>query len=175
MAQQLLELDTEDGGTILVAVDMPEEAVGRVSAPGEPPIQKLDRSFDVVRALIVRGCRPLTMNDSLDRAAFVVFIEQILCPQLWPGAVVVMDNLPAHKLTLVVPKIEAVGASVIYLSPYSPDFNPIELWWSQLKSFLRSLAPTTTSMIDKILAVALDLMNPKHLRNWFANCCYCTS
>jgi putative transposase len=117
----------------------------------------------------------MTMNDSLDGAAFVVFIEQFLCPQLWPGAVVVMDNLPAHKLTLVVPKIEAVGASVIYLSPYSPDFNPIELWWSQLKSFLRSFAPTTTSMIDKIIAVALDLMNPKHLRNWFANCCYCTS
>jgi hypothetical protein len=60
MVQQLLELDTEDGGTILVAVDMPEEAVGRVSAPGEPPIKKLDQSFDVVRALIVRGCRPLT-------------------------------------------------------------------------------------------------------------------
>jgi hypothetical protein len=52
MAQQLLELDTEDGGTILVAVDVPETAVGRVSAPGEPPIKKLDQSFDVVRALI---------------------------------------------------------------------------------------------------------------------------
>ncbi|MGQ4650312.1 transposase [Lyngbya aestuarii] len=58
----------------------------------------------------------MTMNDSLDGAAFVVFIEQFLCPQLWPGAVVVRDNLPAHKLTLVVPKIEAVGASVIYSS-----------------------------------------------------------
>jgi transposase len=107
----------------------------------------------------------MTMNDSMDGPAFAVFIEKFLCPELWKGAVVVMDNLPAHKLTSIKPMIEAVGASVICLSPYSPDFNPIELWWSQLKSFLRSFAPTTTSMIDKIIAVALKLMNPKHLRN----------
>ncbi len=60
MARQLLELDTEDGGTILVAVDAPEEAVRRVATPGEPPIKKLEQNFDVVKALIVRGCRPLT-------------------------------------------------------------------------------------------------------------------
>lgn len=117
----------------------------------------------------------MTLNDSMDGAAFQVFVEQCLCPQLWSGAVVVMDNLPAHKLASIIPKIEAVGASVIYLSPYSPDFNPIELWWSQLKSFLRSFAPTTASRVDIIIAVALKLMNPQHLKNWFANCCYCTS
>ncbi|MEJ6482452.1 hypothetical protein N0Y54_14155 [Nostoc punctiforme UO1] len=66
--------------------------------------------------------------------------------------------------------IEAVGAKVICLSSYSPDFNPIELWWSQLKSFLRSFAPTTTEMVDKLISVALDLINPQHLRNWFASC-----
>jgi transposase len=71
--------------------------------------------------------------------------------------------------------IEAVGARVICLSPYSPDFNPIEMWWSQLKSFLGSLAPKTPAMIDRIIAVALDLMNPSPLKNWFTDCCYCTS
>ncbi|MEQ8542089.1 MAG: CU044_2847 family protein [Coleofasciculus sp. D1-CHI-01] len=60
MAQQLLELDTDDGGTILVAVDVSESAVGQVATPGEPPIKKLDRSFNIIQALIVRGCRPLT-------------------------------------------------------------------------------------------------------------------
>jgi transposase len=115
------------------------------------------------------------MNDSMDGQAFTVFIEKFLGPQFWAGAVVVMDNLPAHKLASIVPMIDAYGASVICLSPYSPDFNPIELWWSQLKSFLRRFAPTTTSMIDTIIAVALNLMNPQHLRNWFARCCYCTS
>ena len=106
------------------------------------------------------------MNDSMDRQELGIFIQQFLCSQLWAGAVVVMDNLPPHKLASIRLMIEAVGASVICLFPYSPDFNPIELWWSQLKSFLRMFAPTTTSMIDKIIAVALNLINPQDLRNW---------
>lgn len=117
----------------------------------------------------------MTINNSMDSKAFVLFIEKFLVPELWSGAVVVMDNLPAHKLASIEPMIEAVGAKVICLSPYSPDFNPIELWWSQLKSFLRSFAPTTTEMVDTLISVALNLMNPKHLKNWFTNCCYCTS
>ncbi|HEY9294773.1 MAG TPA: transposase, partial [Phormidium sp.] len=63
----------------------------------------------------------MTMDDSMDAAAFAVFSEKFLCPQLWAGAVVVMDNLPAHKLASIVPMIESVGASVICLSPYYPD------------------------------------------------------
>ena len=117
----------------------------------------------------------MTMDDSMDGKAFEVFVEKFLVPELWIGAVVVMDNLSAHKLASITPMIEAVGAKVICLSPYSPDFNPIELWWSQLKSFLRRFSPTTTEMVDTVISVALNLMNPKHLRNWFANCCYCTS
>lgn len=117
----------------------------------------------------------MTMDDSMDGKAFEVFIKHFLVPELWLGAVVVMDNLSAHKLDSITPMIEAVGAKVICLSPYSPDFNPIALWWSQLKAFLRRFAPTTTAMVDTIIAVALDLINPQHLKNWFANCCYCTS
>jgi transposase len=117
----------------------------------------------------------MTMNNSMDSKAFIVFVEKFLVPELWSGAVVVMDNLSAHKLDSIVPMVEAVGGKVICLSSYSPDFNPIELWWSQLKSFLRSFAPTTTEMVDQLISVALDLINPRHLRNWFASCCYCTS
>ena len=60
----------------------------------------------------------MTMNDSMDGAAFAVFIEKLLCPQLWAGAVVVMDNLPAYKLASIVPMIDALGASLICRSPY---------------------------------------------------------
>jgi hypothetical protein len=75
-------------------------------------------------------------------------------PNLLPGAIVVMDNLSSHKSDSIIPMIEAVGASVLFLSSYSPDFNPYafgwakpyELWWSQLKSFLRMFSPTTTIM-----------------------------
>jgi putative transposase len=77
----------------------------------------------------------MIINDLMDGQAFAVFIEKFLWPELWKKAVVVMDNLPAHKLASIVPMIEACGASVICLSPYSPDFNPIELWWSQLNFF----------------------------------------
>jgi transposase len=117
----------------------------------------------------------MTLNGSMNGNAFKVFVEKCLVPQLWSGAVVVMDNLPAHKVEAVKPLIESVGASLLYQSPYSPDFNPIELWWSHLKAFLRQFAPTTTFKVDVLIKTALDLVNPEHLRNWFANCCYCTS
>ncbi len=106
-----------------------------------------------------------------------VLNQSCLCrvPQLWKGAVVVMDNLPAHQIDLMAPLIEAVGAKVLYLSPYSPDFNPIEHWWSQLKAFLRQFSPTTSKMIDTLIATAMDLIKPNHLRNWVAHCCYCPS
>ena len=86
----------------------------------------------------------MTMDNSMDSQAFEVFIEKCLVPQLWSGAVVVMDNLPAHKVDSIKPMIEAVDASILCLSPYSPDFNPIELWWSQLKSLLRQFSRTST-------------------------------
>jgi transposase len=117
----------------------------------------------------------MTLNGSMDGNAFKVFVEKFLLPQLWPGAVVVMDNVPAHKVKEIESLIQSKGASVLYQSPYSPDFNPIEHWWSQLKSFLRSFSPTTANMVDVLIATALDLINPVHLKNWFTNCCYCTS
>jgi len=117
----------------------------------------------------------MTLNGSMDSNAFEVFIKECLLPKLWPGAVVVIDNVPAHKKTSIESLIQSVGASVLNLSPYSPDFNPIEHWWSQLKAFLRQFSPKTTKMVDTLIAIALDLFNPRHLRNWFANCCYCTS
>jgi transposase len=117
----------------------------------------------------------MTIDDSMDAEAFKVYVSKCLVPQLWKGAVVVMDNLPAHKVVAIAPLIEAVGARVLYLSPYSPDFNPIEHWWSQLKAFLRQFSPTTSKMVDTLIKTAMNLINPNHLRNWFTHCCYCTS
>jgi len=71
----------------------------------------------------------MTMNDSMDSKALEVFIEKLLVPELWGRAVVVMDNLPAHKMAYIAPMIHAFGASIINLSPYSTDFNPIGLGW----------------------------------------------
>lgn len=117
----------------------------------------------------------MTLNGSMDGSAYKVFVEHILLPQLWVGAVVVMDNLPAHKVEEIKPLIESVGASILYLSPYSPEFNPIEHWWSQLKAFLKQFSPKNASVVDGLIKIALQLINPLHLKNWFTNCCYCTS
>jgi transposase len=117
----------------------------------------------------------MTIDGSMDAAAFKVYVANVLVPELWPRAVVVMDNLPAHKVEDIEPLIEAVGANVLYLSPYSSEFNPIEHWWSQLKAFLRQFSPTTSKMVDGLIKIAMILMDPKHLRNWFAHCCYCPS
>lgn len=115
----------------------------------------------------------MTMNDSMDGSAFEVYVAQCLVPELWPGAVVVMDNLPAHKVKAIEPLIEAAGARILWMSPYSPEFNPIEHWWSQAKAMIRQFAPTTSKAVDAIMTMAIDLIDPKHLRNWFAHCCYC--
>lgn len=117
----------------------------------------------------------MTLNDSMDAAAFKVYVSECLVPQLWKGAVVVMDNLPAHKVDAIAPLIEAVGATILYLSPYSPEFNPIEHWWSQLKAWLRQFSPKTSKRVDTLIKIAMELMDPNHLRNWFAHCCYCAS
>jgi transposase len=117
----------------------------------------------------------MTMDKSMNADAFELYLPKFLVPKLWRGAVVVMDNLPAHKVEAIAPLIEAVGARILYLSPYSPEFNPIEHWWSQLKAFLRQFSPTTSRMVDILIATAIDLIDSAHLRNCFARCCYCPS
>jgi transposase len=115
----------------------------------------------------------MIVDDSMDAAVFKVYVSKCLVPQLWKGAVVVMDNLPAHKVEAIAPLIEAVGAKVLYMSPYSPEFNLIEHWWSQLKAWLRQFSPTTSQGVDTLIKIAINLMDPNHLRNWFSHCCYC--
>ena len=104
---------------------------------------------------------------------FLWFIENILVPQLWSGVVVVMDNLPAHKVQGVEEAIQAVGAKVVYLSPYSPDFNPIEHLWSKLKAHLRSVAARTRDALHDAVRAGLELVSLEDVRHWFTHCCYC--
>ena len=115
-----------------------------------------------------------TTDGGINGDAFIGFVEQILVPNLWSGACVVMDNLPAHKVEEVRPAIEAVGATLVYLSPYSPDFNPIETCWSKLKQYLRSVAARTRDALDQAISDAMNLVIVEDIRNWFAHCCYCT-
>ena len=116
----------------------------------------------------------LSFEGGTNGELFLWFIEEILVPQLWAGAVVVMDNLPAHKVQGVREALASVGARLVYLSPYSPDFNPIENLWSKLKSHLRSVEARTREALHDAIRDGLQLITLKDIRNWFTHCCYCT-
>jgi putative transposase len=116
------------------------------------------------------------IGKSMKGEDFKQFIQEHLVPQLWEGAVVVMDKLSAHKVAGIKEMIEAVGAKVEYLSGYSPDFNPIEHLWWELKAFIRRFVPKSKEVVEKLLRLAIHyLISSVHLRNYFIHCCYCPS
>jgi transposase len=101
-------------------------------------------------------------------AAFLAYVEQVLVPELKPRDIVVMDNLPAHKVTGVRQAIEAAGARLLYLPPYSPDFNPIEMAFSKLKALLRKAAARSIDDLWDAIAEILDTFTPQECQNYFA-------
>lgn len=111
---------------------------------------------------------PMVLDGAMNGPAFLAYVEQVLAPTLSPGDVVVMDNLPAHKLTAVRAAIEATGATLCFLPPYSPDFNPIEMAFSKLKSFLKKVAARTKDDLWAAIVRGIDLFTPTECLNYFA-------
>lgn len=111
---------------------------------------------------------PMVIDGPMDGAAFLAYVQQVLAPELGPGEVVVMDNLPAHRVAGVRQAIEARGAGVLYLPPYSPDFNPIELAFAKLKALLRAAAARTIPDLWTAIAEAIERFTPEECRNYFA-------
>jgi len=110
---------------------------------------------------------PMVLDGPMNRAAFQAYIEQVLVPTLRRGDTVIMDNLPAHKGADVRLAIEAAGATLRYLPPYSPDFNPIENAFSKLKAFLRKAAARSISELWHAIRDALDAFTPQECANYF--------
>ena len=98
---------------------------------------------------------PMVLDGPMNGEAFLAYVEQALVPELRPGDIVIMDNLPAHKVHGVRQAIEAAGASLRYLPPYSPDFNPIEMAFAKLKALLRAAAARTIPDLWQAIADAL--------------------
>lgn len=117
---------------------------------------------------------PLVVDGPMNGKTFLAYVEQHLAPTLSAGDVVVMDNLAAHKVKGVRQAIEAVGARLVYLPPYSPDFNPIEQAFAKLKWLLRSAAERTVDALERAIADALDRFSPRECRNYFRNSGYAT-
>jgi len=110
---------------------------------------------------------PMVLDGAMDGPAFLAWIEQMLAPTLEPGDIVVMDNLPAHKPDAVRTAIEATGATLRYLPPYSPDLNPIEMAFSKFKALLKKAAARTIDDLRTAIAQALPQLTPNDCANYF--------
>ena len=122
-----------------------------------------------IGALTLRGfIAPFVIDGPINRLAFETYVEKVLVPELRKGDVVVMDNLTGHKGPRVRQLIEAAGASLFYLPPYSPDFNPIENAFAKLKALLRKAAERTVEGLWTIIGELIDLFTQKECRNFFA-------
>ena len=130
-------------------------------------------TLTMLAALTTQGLRaPMTIESPTDGDVFLAYLEQVLCPQLQPGQVVIMDNLSAHKVPGVREQIEARGARLIYLPAYSPDFNPIEQAWPKIKQWLRSAKARTLEALESAIAEALAAVTAENALAWFSHCGY---
>jgi transposase len=118
---------------------------------------------------------PCVIDGPMNGNAFLAYVEQILAPTLEPGDIVVLDNLSAHKIRGVREAIEGVGARLLYLPPYSPDFNPIEQLFAKLKALLRKAAERSVDALWNRIASLLGAFPPEECSNYFRNAGYASS
>ena len=115
---------------------------------------------------------PMVLDGPMTGEWFLAYVEHVLVPTLRPGDVVILDNLPAHKGAAVRRAIEAAGARLLFLPPYSPDFNPIENAFSKLKAILRKAAARTVDNLWRVIGDSLDAFTPAECANYFTNAGY---
>jgi transposase len=114
----------------------------------------------------------MTVPSPTDGEVFRTYVEQVLCPTLAPGDVLILDNLSSHKVPGIRELIEACGARLLYLPPYSPDLNPIEMAWSKFKQFLRAAKARTAETLDLAITEALKTITTQNAAAWFRHCGY---
>ena len=118
---------------------------------------------------------PCVIDGPMNGNVFLAYVEQVLAPSLQPGDIVVLDNLSAHKVTGIRQAIEAAGARLLYLPPYSPDFNPIEQLFAKLKALLRKAAERSVDDLWNRIAALLEAFTPTECANYFRNAGYAST
>lgn len=130
----------------------------------------------MIGAIALKGIvASINILGATDGLTFEAFVLQKLVPNLWKGATVVWDNSTIHKGQEIEQALREAGAKLIYLPPLSPDFNPIENFWSKVKNTLRSLGARTYKALDLAISEAFSQVSLKDIRNWLAHSCYCIS
>jgi len=115
---------------------------------------------------------PMVLDGPINGELFQHYVDQILVPELRAGDIVIMDNLGSHKGAGVRAAIEAAGAALLYLPPYSPDFNPIEKAFSKLKAKLRKAAARTVDALWQVIGEVIDMFTPNECANYFTSAGY---
>ena len=115
---------------------------------------------------------PMVLDGPINGDWFEAYVRQILVPELRRGDIVIMDNLSSHKRTSVRELIEAVGATLVFLPPYSPDFNPIEKAFARLKAMLRKAGERTVTGLWDLIGTLVDIFQPDECANYFSSCGY---
>ena len=142
----------------------------RTSSTGIHPADGHWKTTTFLAALRHEGLTaPMVVDGAINGELFLAYVEQILLPTLQKGDIVVMDNLSSHKVAGVEKAIESVEATVLYLPPYSPDFNPIEYVFSKLKTMQRKLKLRTMEELWKKLGQLCDIVAPEECKNYFQN------
>ena len=139
-------------------------------AHGEAPRNR-GRNTSILAAMSPAGLlATMTVEGSTNTEVFLTYLDQVLCPTLRPGQVVVLDNLSVHKNEAVRQKIEAVGCRLVFLPAYSPDFNPIEHAFAKLKHALRKAKARTQEALESAITAALASISAQDARGWFKHC-----
>lgn len=166
----------DEAGANLAMIRLYARSLRGQRAVGSRPYQR-GQNVSMVEALSLHGpIATLQVLGAMDGLTFEAYIVRRVIPRLWAGACLVMDNSPTHNLTPDSESaLEAVGARLIKLPPYSPDFSPIENFWSKVKAILNTLAARTYSALQNAIECAYSQVTLTDIRNWFTFCCYCTS
>lgn len=131
------------------------------------------RTLTILGAVGLQGwVATMSIESPTDGEVFRAYVEQVLCPALKPGQIVVMDNLSAHKVEGIRELIESTGARLSYLPPYSPDFNPIEKCWAQVKQHLRATKARTLAALETALQAALNVVLTSQIAGYYRSCGY---
>ena len=141
-------------------------------APGAKPVQRGPHVTMVGALGLVGVVAAMMVEGFVDGAAFLAFVQEVLVPQLRPGQVGVLDNLKAHKVAGVREAIEAVGAQLLYLPSYSPDFSPIEECWSKIKAILRTKAARTLERLWQAITETFAAITSQEAQGWFTHAGY---
>lgn len=162
----------DEAGASTVLTRLYARAVG-----GKRTIESVPRNYGQSTSMIATmgtsGVEAMMMIEgSVDTVVFNEYCKQVLQPTLRSGDVIVLDNLGAHRASRIEEIAKECGARVIWLPPYSPDFSPIELMWSKVKTYLKKAKARTQAELEKAIALALETITESDCLSWFRHCGY---